>query len=123
MRRLPVWTRLLAVAAAALVFAACEHPHHTHPTLVCVRSNESAVGYPWPNDQNYDAQNPRSSASGAYQFIDRTWRAMTRESGIGTEYARAKHAPEFIQDAVAYWAMVGPGKYKSHWTGANRRCF
>lgn len=50
---------------------------------------------------DYGAQNPNSTASGAYQFIDGTWQALTRKYGIGTEYSKAKYAPPAIQDAVA----------------------
>lgn len=50
---------------------------------------------------DYSAQNPVSTASGAYQFIDGTWQALTSKYGIGTEYSKAKYAPPEIQDAVA----------------------
>ncbi len=50
---------------------------------------------------NYNARAGGSSASGAYQFIDSTWQALTRKYGIGTEYPRAVAAPPEIQDAVA----------------------
>lgn len=50
---------------------------------------------------NYQAQNPYSSASGAYQFIDKTWQGLTKKYDIGTEFKSAKMAPKEIQDAVA----------------------
>jgi hypothetical protein len=50
---------------------------------------------------NYSAQNPVSTASGAYQFLDGTWQALSKKYGIGTEYSKAKYAPPEIQDAVA----------------------
>jgi hypothetical protein len=50
---------------------------------------------------NYTAQNPTSSASGAYQFIDSTWQSLTKKLGIGTEFKKAKDAPPAIQDQVA----------------------
>lgn len=50
---------------------------------------------------DYTAQAKGSSASGAYQFIDSTWQAATRQAGIGTQYQRAKDAPPEIQDRVA----------------------
>ena len=50
---------------------------------------------------NYQAQNPTSSASGAYQFIDSTWQSLTKKAGIGTEFKSAKDAPAAIQDQIA----------------------
>jgi|688.fasta_scaffold04465_19 hypothetical protein len=48
----------------------------------------------------YKAQNPGSSASGAYQFIDSTWQSAAAGAGIGTQFKRAVDAPPEIQDAV-----------------------
>lgn len=48
----------------------------------------------------YRAQNPTSSASGAYQFIDSTWQSAARGAGVGTQFKRAVDAPPEIQDAV-----------------------
>jgi hypothetical protein len=50
---------------------------------------------------NYRIQSKSSSASGAYQFIDSTWRGLTKKYGIGTEYSRAYLAPPEVQDEVA----------------------
>ena len=46
---------------------------------------------------DYSAQNPTSTASGAYQFLDTTWQGMDAAAG----YARAIDAPESVQDAAA----------------------
>lgn len=50
---------------------------------------------------DYQAQAKGSTASGAYQFIDSTWQALTKKAGIGTEYKSAKLAPKEIQDQIA----------------------
>ena len=50
---------------------------------------------------NYGAHNPSSTASGAYQFTNPTWQALTRKYGIGTQYASAASAPPGIQDQIA----------------------
>lgn len=50
---------------------------------------------------DYSAKNPRSSAAGAYQFIDSTWKALTGKYGVGKEYATAKAAPPPVQEEVA----------------------
>jgi len=65
----------------------------TDRILATIRQMESG--------NNYTAQNPTSSASGAYQFIDGTWQALTKKYGIGTEFKSAKDAPPGIQDQVA----------------------
>jgi cell wall-associated NlpC family hydrolase len=54
---------------------------------------------------DYAAEAGGSTASGAYQFIDSTWRSVATSSGVpgATEYAHAADAPAEIQDAVAAW--------------------
>ena len=49
----------------------------------------------------YDAKSKTSSASGAYQFLDKTWRGLTKKLNIGTQYKSAKDAPKEVQEAVA----------------------
>ena len=68
-------------------------PADVEKILATIRTQESGG--------NYGAQNPSSTASGAYQFIDGTWQALTAKYGIGTSYPKAKLAPPEIQDAVA----------------------
>jgi hypothetical protein len=66
--------------------------------LAQIRGNESGG--------NYTAQNPNSTASGAYQFINGTWQNLTQQSGIGLQYSTAGSAPPAIQDAVAAYALT-----------------
>ncbi len=77
-----------------------------HPFLVCVRRHESGG--------DYQAQNRSSSASGAYQFLDSTWRTVSARAG-NAGYARAMHAPWWVQDAVALWFYNNGGR--SAWNG------
>jgi len=63
--------------------------------LATIRTRESGGDYAISNPD------PKSTASGAYQFIDSTWKRLTKQYGIGTEYNRAKDAPPNIQDEIA----------------------
>jgi hypothetical protein len=65
----------------------------------------------------YRAQNPVSTASGAYQFTNGTWRAYQLRAGFGSRYARAKDAPPRVQDAVFSYA-ISQGDYY-HWKGTH----
>lgn len=85
-----------------------------HPFLTCVRRHESDRGA-YPHINGYTAQNPSSSASGAYQFLDSTWRNVSGRAGHAG-YARASHAPWYVQDAVALWLYNNGGR--SAWAGS-----
>lgn len=67
-------------------------------TQLRIRSCESGPrGYAthgWAMDYDYRNQNPSSTASGAWQFLDSTW------AGYGG-YSRAMYAPPAVQDAKA----------------------
>lgn len=56
---------------------------------------------------NITAQNPRSTASGKWQFLDSTW-------GRYGGYAKARYAPERVQDARAR-DLWNHGRGCSHW--------
>lgn len=84
-----------------------------HPFLTCVRRHESDRGA-YPHINGYAAQNPYSSASGAYQFIDSTWRNVSAKAGHAG-YSKASQAPWFVQDAVALYLYDNGGR--SAWAG------
>lgn len=65
---------------------------------------------------DYRAQNRVSSASGAYQFIDATWRSLDASKG----YSRAKYAPKSVQDAAARELLREQGT--SPWN-ASKHCW
>lgn len=65
----------------------------TAQILATIRLRES--------NNNYQAQARGSTASGAYQFINSTWRSVSRKFNVGTEFERAVDAPPAVQDAVA----------------------
>ena len=70
-------------------------PADIQKILAAIRTNESSGNY---GENSYKAG---SSASGAYQFLDSTWKSQAAKAGIGTEYSRAYLAPPEVQDAVA----------------------
>lgn len=107
----PEVDRQTAAVARAIVQAVEQHRRSVqqHPVLTCIRRHES------DSAGGYAAQNPRSSASGAYQFIDSTWRSASARAGH-PGYARAKYAPWYVQDAVALYTINHGGR--SHWRGS-----
>ena len=80
----------LALSGAGVVLAGSASAADTGiPVLEAIKQCESGG--------SYTAQNPTSTASGAYQFLDTTWQSMDAAAG----YARAADAPEAVQDAAA----------------------
>lgn len=73
--------------------------------LALIRGRESSY--------NYQAQNVISTASGAYQFIDGTWAAAVKATGVGGAYARAYLAPSVDQDYNALWLLRASGPNSS----------
>ncbi len=68
------------------------------------------IGWREGGSHGYVATNPMSTASGRYEFIDGTWAAATKATGVGGAYARAYLAPPVDQDYNALWLlrMSGP---------------
>jgi hypothetical protein len=77
----------------------------------CIREHESI------NAGHYDAQNRTSSASGAYQFIDSTWRHYAAHVPSARKYKRAVDAPAVVQDRVFLKAVKWNGL--GHWAGTH----
>lgn len=82
--------------------------------LVCIRQHESDRGE-YPHTNGYASKNGRSTASGAYQFLNGTWRNVSAAAGY-PGYSQARYAPWHIQDAVALWVIENQGK--SAWRGS-----
>lgn len=59
------------------------------------------------SSNNYAATNPRSTASGAYQFLDGTWRGIPKSITGGT--TRAMYATPAQQDAAFDWLYARSG--------------
>ena len=83
-------------------------PVHSPPGgfLACVRRHESGG--------DYRAENPVSTASGAYQFLDSTWRTMSARAGH-RGWGHAASAPPWVQDAVAQYTV--DSGWRSAWNG------
>lgn len=82
----------------------------TKPTRVGLSGIAACIAK-YESGGNPRAQNPHSSASGLFQFIDGTWRAITGRSD------RAKDAPVSVQIA-AFYKLWNGGKGAHHWVVA-----
>lgn len=71
------------------------------------------IAYQHESGGDPTAQNPSSTASGLYQFLDSSW----IDYGGGRFSSRAMYATVAEQDTVAWWAYQRSGF--SPWTGDN----
>ena len=85
-------------------------PSWVEQSARCIAKHES-----W-NAGLWTAQNPVSTASGAFQFIDGTWRSVSARAGYGG-YSKAKYAPPHVQAAVFAWTATHHGL--SPWRGTH----
>ena len=89
-------------------------PSRSAPTaavrlLRCVVNHESRG--------NPRAENPRSTASGLFQFLDGTWRHYAKHVPSARKYRHAAHAPAATQWEVALLAVKWGGKHA--WDGTH----
>ena len=96
------------LSGAAAAVAACESGAR--------QSNGTAA----LGTHNWNAQNPTSSASGAFQFIDSTWRTVAAQIGA-SQYPRASSAPPAVQTAAFEHLWAG-GAGAHHWN-PSRSCW
>lgn len=77
----------------------------------CIRRHESRG--------NYRAENPVSSASGAYQQLKAHWQGNAKWVRVAKPWAKkeAKDAPAYVQDAVFIHAIRQGGIKAWHGTG------
>lgn len=77
----------------------------------CVSHHESWSGHMWA------AENPISTASGGFQFIDSTWRAWAARAGVSAP-GHAAHAPPSTQAYVFAYGITHYGGRRA-WHGTN----
>jgi hypothetical protein len=66
----------------------------------------------------YTARDPNSSASGAYSFLDSTWRTYAGQAGVDlNQYPRAYLAPPGVQDYVA--SITPVSNWGGYWAGSH----
>jgi len=83
---------------------------------LCVRTHESI------EQGHYKAHNGTSSAAGAYQMIDSTWRGNAKWTKVGGVYVArgyraANHAPAWVQDSVFIHSVQNGGMMNWKGTG------
>lgn len=83
---------------------------------LCIRKHESI------EQGHYKAHSGKSTAAGAYQFLDAIWignAKWTKFHGkkVAKQYKAANHAPPWIQDLVFIHSIRHGGMH--NWTGAN----
>jgi hypothetical protein len=102
-----LWQERLAVQA----FLDWHYVERHRPILDCIAARESRG--------DYYAENPTSTASGRYQWLDRSWRAASSAAGRHG-WARASSAPPEVQDYVTTWWIDHHGTGAWRASGAHR---
>jgi len=111
-----VMTAALALPASGNGEPSWMNPSHSAPSadvnfLRCVIRHESSQsGGP-------SAENPVSSASGLFQFLDSTWRGVAKWVPSAKGYSRASQAPAAVQWDIALHVVKRGGH--SMWRGTH----
>lgn len=69
---------------------------YTARVIAACESGQRRSGRPVVGTLSWTADNPRTTASGAFQFLNGTFQRLSASQG----YARAKHAPPHVQKAA-----------------------
>jgi len=103
-----VRTKIVKVYVSRSYTRVAPQPAQNNPQPVVQSGGAAACIRHYESGNDYFAQNPASSASGAYQFLDQTWQSVTGLSG------RAKDYPPATQDA-AFEKLWAGGSGRSQW--------
>lgn len=93
--------------AAATTGQASTYTGSNKQVLDTIKSMEAGGNYSIVNGaprhatQEQNNELMRTRASGAYQFMPKTWASLTKKFNIGTQYQYAAQAPAEVQDALA----------------------
>ena len=110
----------------ALLLTAALHAPATDRVPAPSRSAPSAavtflrcvIGHESGNTRNpAKAENPTSTASGLFQFVDGTWRHYAKHIKAARKYDHAADAPAAVQWQVALLAVKWNGH--GHWKGTH----
>ena len=85
------------------------YPGWVEVVALCVAHRESWSAGLW------SAENPVSTASGAFQYVDGTWQAWTDRAGVGQQYQHASDAPPRVQVAVFVYTWAHGGRRAWAW--------
>jgi len=87
----------------------------------CESGDRQADGTAAPGSYRWDAENPVSSASGAFQFIDGTWTWTLELAGLPPLWDRAVDAPPIVQFAA--FAVLWDGRAGAQHWAPSRSCW
>src|ERR1035437_4253343 len=103
-----VRTKIVVKYVSRSYIRVAPRPVQNNPQPVVQSGGAAACIRHYESGNDYSAQNPASSASGAYQFLDSTWQSVTGLSG------RAKDYPASVQDS-AFQKLWAGGSGRSQW--------
>lgn len=143
LRPMPMQDQASVIRAANIVAArqAREVPAEWREFTLCISKRESGYGRHPDKSKAYKARNPKSSASGRYQFLDTSWRdgaswnVFKRLVSFGYDRATAKWVRQRLAETpISQWRPVyqdiayaetllsGEGQGWRHWHLAGSPC-
>lgn len=87
------------------------YPKWVHTFGLCVAHHESWNAGLWTALNQWSG----SGASGAFQYLDSTWRVHAQRAHIGTQYRKAMYAPAKVQVAVFAYNVYYKHAQRAWW--------